>query len=45
MERRRLVANLLSFIKMKWVVHLKNGDEPSPLHFCRVLKDWLKGLK
>ncbi len=42
MERRGLVANLLNFIKMKLVVYLKNGDEPSPLHFYRVLKGSLK---
>ncbi len=42
MERLRLVANLLNFIKMKLVVYLKNGDEPSPLHFYRVLKGSLK---
>ncbi len=32
----------LNFIKMKLMEYLKNGDEPSPLHFCRVLKGCLK---
>ncbi len=40
MERRRLVANILNVMKIKFVASLKYGDEPSPLHFCRVRK-WL----
>ncbi len=44
MERRRLVANILNLMQIKFVVYVKYGDEPSPLHFCRVLKGSLKIL-